>query len=85
MSRETSRPDATKNLVGQPCPMNVVYAKVELARLGKGQMLELVLEDGPAVDNVTRSLEKEGHILCSRKRRRDGNWSLFFRKGGQRE
>lgn len=82
MHEETSPPDISKNLLGQACPMNVVYAKVELAKLRKGQLLELILEEGAAIGNVTQSLEREGHALLRKTHLQDGNWSLLFRKGG---
>lgn len=81
MHEENTHPDVRKSLLGQACPMNVVYAKVELAKLGTGQLLELILEEGAAIGNVTQSLEREGHTLLGKTRLQDGNWSLLFRKG----
>jgi TusA-related sulfurtransferase len=78
------RPDARKSLAGLQCPMNVVYAKVELAKLAEGEVLELILDEGTPVANVTRSLEREGHALLAGRELAGGRWSLFVRKGSRR-
>ena len=77
---ESSSPDAKKNLIGIGCPMNMVFAKVELAKLQQGQLLELILDDGPPVVNVSQSIEQEGHTLIEKKQRPDQSWSLLIRK-----
>lgn len=74
------QPDACKNLVGTGCPMNLVYAKVELAKLATGQVLEVILDDGAPVRNVSNSIQKEGHELLHKEQRSDGSWSVVVRK-----
>jgi len=81
MTDTPCHPDAIKNLTGVGCPMNLVYAKVELARLREGQVLELILDDGPPVSNVSQSIAREGHLLLKKVRLQDGSWSLLVRKG----
>lgn len=77
------RPDAQKDLTGIGCPMNMVYAKVELARLHEGQLLELILDEGAPVENVSRSIEREGHTLLEKKQLHGHGqaWVLLIRKG----
>lgn len=72
--------DKSINLVGTGCPMNLVYTKVELAKMDSGQVLEIILDDGAPVRNVTKSVQDEGHELISRKQLADGNWSVVVRK-----
>jgi len=74
-------PAVSRNLVGTGCPMNLVYAKVELAKLASGQILEIILDDGAPVANVAQSVQKEGHALLKREQRTDGSWSVLIRKG----
>lgn len=81
MNEENFQPDVKKNLRGIGCPMNMVYAKVELAKLKEGQLLELILDQGPPVVNVSRSIEREGHALLSKVQLQDSSWSLLVRKG----
>lgn len=72
--------DAFKNCRGVGCPMNLVYAKVELAKLKSGQTLEIILDDGPPVNNVPASAEKEGHTIREKTQLDDGTWSVFIEK-----
>ena len=73
--------DKSINLVGTGCPMNLVYTKVELAKMNQGQVLEIILDDGAPVRNVTRSVQDEGHELVSKEHRTDGNWIVTVKKG----
>ncbi len=74
------RIDAKKNCRGVGCPMNLVHAKVGLAALEPGQVLEIILDDGPPVNNVPASAEKEGHAVLGRRRLDDGSWAVRIRK-----
>lgn len=74
------RPNAKKDLTGIGCPMNMVYVKVELAGLRDGQLLELILDEGSPVENVSRSVEREGHTLLEKKQLPNRCWSLLIRK-----
>lgn len=72
--------DAVKNCRGIGCPMNLVYAKVELAKLKSGQVLEVILDDGPPVNNVPVAASKEGHAVLEQSRLEDGAWSVLIKK-----
>ena len=72
--------DAVKNCRGIGCPMNLVYAKVELAKLKSGQVLEIILDDGPPINNVPKAAQKEGHTLLEQNRLEDGAWSVLIEK-----
>jgi len=76
----TTTVDASKNCRGVGCPMNMVYTKVELAKLGRGQVLELILDDGAPVNNVPLSVEREGHTVLEKTQLADGAWQLLIRK-----
>lgn len=73
--------DAVKNCRGVGCPMNLVYTKVELAKLESGQVLEIILDDGPPINNVPASAQKEGHTILEQNRLDDGAWSVLIKKG----
>lgn len=73
--------DAIKDCRGVGCPMNLVYTKVELAKLESGQVLEIFLDDGPPINNVPGSAEKEGHRIIEKKQLPDGVWSVLIEKG----
>lgn len=73
--------DAEKNCRGVGCPMNMVYAKVELAKLSSGQVLALILDAGPPIHNVPASVQKEGHTILEKKQLADGAWQVLIQKG----
>ena len=73
--------DKSIDLVGTGCPMNLVYTKVELAKLNQGEVLEIILDDGAPVRNVSRSVQDEGHELINKEQRTDGNWAVTVKKG----
>jgi sulfite reductase (ferredoxin) len=75
---ETRNVDATKNCKGVGCPMNLVYVKVALAKLQSGQILEMILDDGPPVNNVPASVIKEGHKIVAKRELQDGTWSVLI-------
>ena len=73
--------DASKDCRGVGCPMNLVYTKVELAKLQSGQVLEIFLDDGAPVNNVPVAAEKEGHQVLEKKQLQDGVWLVLIEKG----
>ena len=51
------------DLHGVSCPMNFVKTKVALEELVKGDLLEVILDEGDAILNVPRSVKEEGHQI----------------------
>ncbi len=43
------------------CPITFVKVKVKLAKLKKGDRLEVLLSEGEPLKNVPRSAEEQGH------------------------
>ena len=82
---EEIKANAFRNCQGVSCPMNMVYAKVELAKLQPGQVLELILDDGPPIKNVPGSIIREGHKILERKQLENGTWQVLIEKVGIRE
>jgi len=78
---EELRAQIKKDCRGIGCPMNLVHTKVALAKIAPGEVLELFLDDGPPVENVTKSVEKEGHTIIRRRAMDDGSWELLVQKG----
>ena len=58
--------DQRIDLRGVACPMNFVRTKLALDELAIGQTLEVFLDDGEPISNVSRSLRDEGHELLDR-------------------
>ena len=56
--------DVTK----EHCPMTFVKVKVKLSKIEVGDILDVLLCEGEALENVSRSAEEQGHrILETRK------------------
>jgi len=49
------------DLLGVSCPMNFVRAKLAIEKIDPGERLEILLDDGEPIVNVSRSLKDEGH------------------------
>lgn len=47
------------------CPITFVKTKLELERMEKGQILEVILNDGEPIQNVPRSVKNEGHKIIA--------------------
>ncbi|MEN8135483.1 MAG: sulfurtransferase TusA family protein [Thermodesulfobacteriota bacterium] len=80
MTKTKNKADALRDCRGVGCPMNLVYTKVELAKLQSGQVLEIHLDDGAPINNVPGSAEKEGHRIIAKKQLPDGAWSVLIEK-----
>ncbi|MCK5504575.1 MAG: sulfurtransferase TusA family protein [Thermodesulfovibrionia bacterium] len=48
------------DITEEHCPMTFVKAKLELAKLKSGEMLEVLLKEGEPLDNVPKSSEEQG-------------------------
>ncbi|AFY71114.1 hypothetical protein Pse7367_2861 [Thalassoporum mexicanum PCC 7367] len=53
------------DLRGVPCPLSFVRAKLRLEKVPPGQMVELWLDAGEAIEQVPNSLAIEGHKIHS--------------------
>ena len=64
------------------CPITFVKVKVALESLADGQILEVKLNAGEALQNVPRSVKDEGHKVIEVNQNGDGTFTLFVEKGG---
>ena len=62
------------------CPVTFVKAKVALEELEDGQILDLRMNDGDAVQNVPRSIKEEGHQILKLEDNGDETYTLIVRK-----
>lgn len=71
--------DQTLDLKNTPCPLNFVKTKLKLEEMQIGEVLEVILDDGDPVTNVTASVKEEGHQIL--KVEQSGNhWRLIVKK-----
>ncbi len=54
---------ASIDLTNDVCPITFVKSKLKLEELQAGDILEIKLKKGSAVENVPRSLKMDGHKI----------------------
>ena len=71
--------DQYLNLKGVPCPLNFVKTKLKLETMDAGKVLEVELDDGEPIINVTASVKEEGHNILKVDKAAD-HWKLVIKK-----
>jgi sulfite reductase (ferredoxin) len=72
-------PVEARDFRGVACPMNFVKTKLALEGLSAGQRLRILLDDGPPIQNVPRSVAEEGHRVVEQVK--TGNhWAVVIEK-----
>ena len=56
-------PDFKMDLRGIACPLNFVKTKIQLDRMDKGQVLEIWIDSGEAIESVPKSVIEEGYLV----------------------
>ena len=56
-------PDFWLDLRGVKCPLNFVKTKLQLEKMNTGQVLEILIDKGEAVESVPPSVIQEGHKI----------------------
>ncbi len=80
-----SVPTARLDLRGFGCPLTYAKTRVALERMEAGQVLEVWLAAGAAVDSVPRSAEEDGHRVLGIEAlgaTAPGVWSVLIERGG---
>ncbi|MCL5669354.1 MAG: sulfurtransferase TusA family protein, partial [Gammaproteobacteria bacterium] len=54
---------ATVDLSSYACPVYFMRARIELGKLNDGAVIDFLLETGDAAQQVSESLQKEGHVI----------------------
>jgi tRNA 2-thiouridine synthesizing protein A len=71
--------DQRLDLKGVPCPLNFVKTKLKLEGMEAGSILEVVLDDGEPITNVTASVKEEGHQILKVEKISE-HWKLIIKK-----
>lgn len=77
---ETVNVDVELNLKGEVCPYTFVKSKLELEEMEPGQVLRVVVDHLPAVENVPRSMKNEGQEVLGVEKLNDTDWAITIRK-----
>ena len=79
MADET-KVDKTIDIRGQICPYTFVRSKLAIEKMNVGEVLEIVLDHKPAVENVPKSMENEGQKVLKIDQTGEKEWHIFVRK-----
>ena len=72
--------DQEINLKGEVCPYTFVKSKLVLEEMQPGQVLRVIVDHLPAVENVPRSMTNEGHQVLEIGQINDVDWSIIIQK-----
>ncbi|MEE9203213.1 MAG: sulfurtransferase TusA family protein [Dehalococcoidia bacterium] len=72
--------DVELDLKGEVCPYTFVKSKLEMEEMEVGQVLRVVVDHRPAVENVPRSMKNEGQEVLGVEAISDTDWAIVIRK-----
>jgi len=68
---------------GKVCPMTFVYTKLALEKMNEGEIIEVLLDFPPAIENIPESCRRQGLAKVLKIKKIDRNnkvWQLNLRK-----
>lgn len=80
MSSVEIKVDDKVDITDVVCPITFVKTKVALEELEDGEILQVHLNDGEPVQNVSRSVKDEGHQILKLVDNEDGTYELYVKK-----
>ena len=70
------------DITNEICPMTFVKTKLMLEKMKTGEILEVRLTEGEALENVPKSVREQGDtVLSLYKSNNDTNYHLIIKKG----
>ena len=72
--------DEEIDLRGEVCPYTFVKSKLALEEMAVGQVLRILLDYRPAVDNVPRSLAVQGDRVLEVRQINSTDWEITVQK-----
>ncbi len=72
--------DKQIDIKGQICPYTFVRSKLAIEKMNVGEVLEIILDHKPAVENVPKSMENEGQKVLKVDQTGEKEWHIFVRK-----
>ncbi|MFQ5886418.1 MAG: sulfurtransferase TusA family protein [Anaerolineae bacterium] len=72
--------DQELNLKGEVCPYTFVKTKLALEMMEPGQVLRVIVDHLPAVENVPRSVSNEGHEVLNVAQVNNTDWEIVIEK-----
>jgi len=72
--------DRELDLKGEVCPFTFVKSKLIMEQMDTGEVLKVILDYEPSVENVPKSFRDEGQEVLEIKQVGDNLWELYVRK-----
>jgi len=72
--------DRELDLKGEVCPFTFVKSKLIIEQMDKGQVLRVILDYKPSVENVPKSMEMEGQEVLAVNQISENLWEVLVRK-----
>ena len=84
MGDETTS-DRSIDIRGQVCPYTFVRSKLAIEKMNIGEVLEIILDHRPAVDNIPKSMEGEGQKVLQVAQINEKEWRILVRKEKEKQ
>ncbi len=72
--------DRELDLKGEVCPFTFVKSKLIIEQMEPGQVLRVILDYKPSVENVPKSMREEGQEVLEINQIGDNLWEVIIRK-----
>jgi tRNA 2-thiouridine synthesizing protein A len=72
--------DRELDIRGEVCPFTFVKSKLVLEQMELGQVLRVVLDYPPSVENVPKSMREEGQEVLAINKLDNNAWEILIRK-----
>ncbi len=72
--------DRELDLKGEVCPFTFVKSKLILEQMEPGQILRVILDYKPSVENVPKSMREEGQEVLEINKIGENLWEVIVRK-----
>lgn len=73
-------PNRRIDLKGEVCPYTFVKSKLAMEELRLGEVLEVIVDHEPAVENVPKSMQNEGQKVLTVEKISGADWRMVFKK-----
>ncbi len=77
--------DKTIDIRGQVCPYTFVRSKLAIEKMNLGEVLEIILDHKPAIENVPKSMENEGQKVLKVEQTGEKEWHIVVRKDREKK
>ncbi len=68
------------DITDEVCPMTSIKTKLKLKKMEPGGVLEVLVREGEPVENLPRTLEREGHRILE-VRKEDNFYTVRIKRG----